>query len=108
MGYLYLALAIVGELVGTTFLKYSEGFTKLVPSLISIVTYSLCFFFFSKSLMTINLSISYATWSAVGLIVATLLSVFIFKEGITLAGIAAIIMITIGVIVLNLYGAPSN
>lgn len=107
MGYVYLALAIAGELVGTTFLKYSEGFTKLWPSLISIMTYSLCFFFFSKSLLTINLSIAYATWSAIGLIVATLISVCIFKEGITVAGIVAIIMITIGVIVLNLYGAPT-
>lgn len=108
MGYLYLAIAIVGELVGTTFLKYSEGFTKLGPSLISIISYSLCFFFFSKSLLTINLSISYATWSAVGLIVTTLISVCLFKEGITVAGIAAIIMITVGVVILNLYGAPTN
>lgn len=108
MGYLYLALAIAGELVGTTFLKYSEGFTKLWPSLASIVTYSLCFFFFSKCLLTINLSIAYATWSAIGLIAATLISVFIFKEGITTVGIVAIIMITVGVIVLNLYGAPTS
>ncbi len=108
MGYIYLALAITGELIGTTFLKYSEGFTKLWPSTISIVTYSLCFFFFSKSLMTINLSISYATWSAVGLIAATLISVFIFKEGISVVGIIAIIMITVGVVILNLYGAPSS
>jgi small multidrug resistance pump len=56
--------------------------------------------------MTINLSISYATWSAVGLIATTLISVLIFKEGITPAGIVALIMITVGVIVLNLYGAP--
>lgn len=108
MAYLYLAIAIVGELIGTTYLKYSDGFTKLGPSMISIVSYGLCFFIFSKSLMSINLSVAYATWSAVGLIVTALISVFIFKEGITPAGVAAIIMITVGVVVLNLYGTPAN
>lgn len=108
MGYLYLALAIVTELIGTTYLKYSEGFTKLVPSVISIASYAFCFYIFSKSLLTINLSVSYATWSAVGLIVTSLISVFIFREGITTAGIFAIVLITVGVIVLNLYGTPAN
>lgn len=106
MGYLFLAIAIVGELIGTTFLKYSDGYTKLVPSVISILSYGLCFYVFSKSLLSINLSVAYATWSAVGLIVTTLISVYIFKEGITPAGIAAIVMITAGVVVLNLYGTP--
>jgi small multidrug resistance pump len=108
MGYLYLALAIVSELIGTTYLKYSEGFTKLVPSIISIAAYAFCFYIFSKSLLTINLSVGYATWSAVGLIITTFISIFLFKEGITPAGIAAIAMITIGVIILNLYGTPVN
>jgi len=106
MGYLYLAIAIVGELIGTTFLKYSDGYTKLVPTVISILSYGLCFYVFSKSLLSINLSVAYATWSAVGLIVTTLISVYIFKEGITPAGVAAILMITAGVVVLNLYGTP--
>ena len=108
MGYLYLALAIAAELVGTTYLKYSEGYTKLVPTVISIAAYAFCFYIFSKSLLSINLSVAYATWSAVGLIITTLISVFLFKEGITAAGTAAIIMITAGVIILNLYGTPAN
>jgi small multidrug resistance pump len=108
MGYLFLAIAIATELVGTTYLKYSDGYTKLVPSVISIAAYGICFFVFSKSLLSINLSVAYATWSAVGLVVTALISVFLFKEGITPAGIAAIVMITVGVVVLNLYGTPAN
>ncbi|MBN7771862.1 DMT family transporter [Clostridium aminobutyricum] len=109
MGYLYLGLAIVGELIGTTFLKYSEGYTKLIPSIVSILSYAFCFYIFSKSLlMNIHLSVAYATWSAVGLIITTLISILIFKEGITFAGVIAIVMITIGVIILNLYGTPSH
>lgn len=106
MGYIYLALAIGAELVGTTYLKYSDGFTKPLPSVISIASYAFCFYIFSKSLLTINLSVAYATWSAVGLIITTLISVIIFREGITPAGIAAIILITAGVVILNLYGTP--
>jgi small multidrug resistance pump len=106
MGYVYLAFAIAGELIGTTYLKYSEGYTKPLPTIVSIAAYGICFYLFSKSLLTINLSIAYATWSAVGLIITALISVFVFREGITPAGIAALIMITAGVIILNLYGAP--
>ena len=106
MGYLLLGISIAGELIGTTYLKYSEGYTKPIPTIISIVAYTICFFVFSKALTSINLSIAYATWSAVGLIVTSVISVFLFKEGITPAGIVALIMITAGVIILNLYGAP--
>lgn len=108
MAYIYLAIAIAGELIGTTYLKYSEGFTKMGPSIISIVSYSVCFFVFSKSLQSLNLGIAYATWSAVGLVVTALISFFLFKQGITPVGVAAIAMITVGVVVLNLYGTPAG
>lgn len=106
MGYFLLAISIGFELLGTTFLKYSEGYTKLMPSLVSIISYAICFYSFSKALHTVNLSIAYATWSAVGLIVTGLISVFLFKESLTPIGVAALIMITIGVVVLNMYGTP--
>lgn len=106
MGYFLLAIAITGELIGTIYLKESAGYTKPVPTIISVTSYVICFFVFSKALLSINLSIAYATWSAIGLIAATLMSVFIFKEGITAVGIFAIVMITLGVIILNVYGTP--
>ena len=106
MGYILLAISVGFELLGTTFLKYSEGYTKLMPSLISIISYVICFYSFSKALHTVNLSIAYATWSAVGLIVTGLISVFLFKEALTPIGVFALIMITVGVVILNMYGAP--
>lgn len=104
MPYLFLALAIVGELIGTTLLKASEGFTKLVPSIFSIICYVVCFYFFSKSLENIKLSIAYATWSGIGIIAATLISVFLYKEQISFIGIIGIILIVVGAVLLNLYG----
>ncbi|MEG0391374.1 MAG: multidrug efflux SMR transporter [Anaerovoracaceae bacterium] len=108
MGYIYLGLAIAGELIGTTFLKYSQGFTVLAPSLGSLLSYGICFFFFSKSMQTINLSIGYATWSGVGIIAATLISVFIFSEKITVLGVIGIVFMIIGVILLNFFGTVQS
>ncbi len=105
MSYLYLALAVAGELVGTTFLKYSEGFTKLAPSIITILAYGVCFFLFSKALLNINLSIAYATWCGVGIVAATLLSVFLFKEHLSGIGVIGILFVLVGVILLNLFSS---
>lgn len=80
MGYLYLALAISLELIGTTCLKYSEGFTKLYPSLATLAAYGLCFYLFSKSLLYLHLSIAYAIWCAIGIVAATLISVFFLMK----------------------------
>lgn len=103
---IFLAIAIGGELLGTTFLKYTEGFTKLWPSLITIASYSICFFCFAKALEHINLSVAYAVWSGLGIVVSTLVSVFLFKEGVTLAGVFGIILILAGIVILNLFGSP--
>lgn len=100
--YLCLAIAIVGELIGTTFLKYSAGFTKLVPTLITIIAYIICFFFFSRALNGINLNIAYATWSALGIVVATMLSVFLFREQITPMCIVGTVILIIGVVIVNI------
>lgn len=108
MGYLYLFIAIAFELAGTTFLKYSAGFTKLIPSLISIAAYGICFFFFSRSLLDINLSVAYATWAALGLVITAFISFAVFHEGLTPAGVFGMLLIIAGVIILNLLGAPEK
>jgi small multidrug resistance pump len=104
MAYVYLAGAIIGELIGTTFLKYSEGFTKAIPSIVSLLSYGICFFLFSKALKNVNLSIAYATWCGLGVVAATLISVIIFKEGINFAGVVGIVLVLAGVVILNLFG----
>ena len=71
MNYAYLGLAIVGEVVGTTFMKQSEGFTKLLPSLITAIAYVVAFYFLSLTLKTIPTGIAYAIWSGVGIVLIT-------------------------------------
>ncbi|MCR6547089.1 DMT family transporter [Dehalobacterium formicoaceticum] len=104
MGYVYLFLAISLELLGTFLLKYAAGFTKLLPSLGCLIAYGLCFFLFSKALLSINLSVAYATWSAIGIIASVFISIGIFKETINFLGIIGVVLVIAGVILLNVYG----
>lgn len=105
MPYFFLAMAIAGELAGTTLLKFADGFTKFWPAFGSILAYTLSCLFLSKCLQNINFSIAYATWSAVGILVTTIISIFILKEGISFLGIVGLALIVAGVVILNLFGA---
>ena len=98
MSYVCLAMAIIGEFLGTTFLKMSDGFTKLLFSTLALVAYGLCFFFFFKSLEGLDISLAYAVWAGVGIILATAVSVVYFKESINLLTLLGITLIIVGVI----------
>ena len=87
MEYAFLAIAIVSEVIATSYLKQTEGFTKLTPSLICAAAYIVCHYTFAKSLNRINLNIGYATWCGVGLIVTSLVSIFAYKEKLSTVGI---------------------
>lgn len=104
-GYISLALAITGELIGTTLLKYTAGFTKILPTAGALVAYALCFFFLAKSLESIKLSVAYASWSGLGIVAAALISMFLFNEQLNLLSVLGIILIIAGVVVLNLFGS---
>ena len=104
MSYALLAFAIVMELIGTTFLKSSEGFTKLIPTLACMASYFICFFTFSKAVVHLNLGLAYATWSGVGIIASCLISRFLFGEKLTTAGLMGVALIVAGCILLNALG----
>lgn len=103
MGYLELAIAIIAEVLGTNFMKASMGFTKLIPSLITIFFYVVCFYALSLSLRRINLSVAYATWGGVGIILTTLVAVFYWKQDVNISQIIGIVLIVIGVVVTNIF-----
>ncbi|ASR40092.1 DMT family transporter [Ligilactobacillus agilis] len=104
MAYCYLLLAICLELIATNFLKLSAGFSRLGPTIITVSAYCACFYFFSLSLRGIKLSIAYATWSGVGIIFASLLSYFLFKESLTGWQLLGLGLIVCGTIIANLTG----
>jgi small multidrug resistance pump len=104
MSYVYLALAIIGELFGTSMLKAAQGFTKPLPVIGVIVGFVFAFFFLSLSLKTLPLNAAYAIWSGVGSVATVIISVLIWKEKISVGGLVGIGLIVVGVLVLNLFG----
>lgn len=108
MSYLYLALAIIFEVLGSSFIKASDGFTKWMPTLVVVVAYVIAFYFLSLCLKTIPLSIAYAIWSGIGIILTVLISVYVFKQKIDLPAIIGIIFILIGVIIINYFSKATH
>ncbi|MFQ5965326.1 MAG: DMT family transporter [Candidatus Scalinduaceae bacterium] len=102
--WLYLAGAIVLEIAGTTSMKLSEGFTRLVPSILIFVFYVLSFLALTMALKKIDVSIAYAIWAGVGTALIAIIGVAYFKEPITLIKFVSVGLIVIGVVGLNLNG----
>ena len=104
MSILLLALAILSEVAGTTSLKLSQGFTKLIPSIAVVIFYGLSFVLLSLTLKRMQVGVVYAIWSAVGTALIATIGVIWFKEPLTAIKIGSIALIILGVIGLNLGG----
>ncbi len=103
MKYLFLALAIILEVIGSSFMKASNGFSKVIPTSITVVAYIACFFFLSQALKHIPLGIAYAIWGGLGIVLTAIISVVIFKQSLDLPAIIGIILIVSGVFVMNFF-----
>jgi small multidrug resistance pump len=101
MSYLYLAIAIVAEVIGTSSLKASAGFTRLVPSIIVLVGYGVAFFFLSLTLRTIPVGIAYAIWAGVGIALIVAAGAVYFQEIPDLPAIVGVALIVAGVVIVN-------
>ena len=97
----WLALAIGSEIVATTSLKVSDGFSKLAPSVVVVVGYAISFWAMSISLRSIPLGVVYAIWSGVGTAAIVLIGYLLFHEVLDAVKLGAIGLIVIGVILLN-------
>ncbi|MEU3995780.1 multidrug efflux SMR transporter [Streptomyces fungicidicus] len=105
MGYALLAGAIAAEVVGTTAMKYSEGFTRLWPSVITAVGYLVAFALLAQTLKTMSVGTAYAIWSGAGTAAIAAIGMMFMGEGLTAAKAVGIALIIVGVAVLNLGGA---
>ncbi|MEW2513112.1 multidrug efflux SMR transporter [Streptomyces sp. NPDC046870] len=105
MGYLLLSGAIAAEVAATTAMKYSEGFSRLWPSLVTAVGYVVSFALLARTLRTVQIGTAYAIWSGVGTATVAVLGLLLFGEGLSPAKVAGIVLIIGGVVVLNLGGA---
>ena len=103
MPWLYLIIAITGEIVGTTALKASDGFTRLVQSLLAITGYGVGFYFLAHVLRTIPLGITYAIWSGVGVAAIAMIGWLVHGQGLDLPAILGIALIVAGVLMLTIW-----
>jgi small multidrug resistance pump len=108
MAYLYLAIAIISEVVGTAALKASEEFTRLVPSLIVVVGYASAFYFLTLTLRTIPVGIAYAVWAGVGIVLICIVSWILYKQTLDWPAILGIGLIAAGVVVINGFSGSIN
>lgn len=108
MNYLYLAVAIVSEVTATSFLKESDGFTKLMPSIITAVGYALAFYFLSLTLRTIPTGIAYAIWSGLGIVLISAAAWIFQGQKLDAPAIVGMGMIIGGVVVMNLFSQSAS
>ena len=102
MVYVYLIIAIVSEVFGTTFLKASQGFTVLLPTLAVVCGYGLAFYFLSLSLSSIPVGIAYAVWSGLGVVLISLMGWRVYGQRLDFGAMLGILLIVSGVVVLKL------
>ena len=106
--YLFLMAAILCEVIGTSFLKRTEQFTKPFPTIVFIVFLALSFFLLSHALKGIPIGIAYAIWSAAGIVIISLVGYFVYNESLDFPAILGIAFIVIGVIIINVFSETST
>ena len=103
MQWVFLVVAIVSEVIGTSALKASEGFSRLWPSTIVVVGYASAFYFLSLTLKTIPVGVAYAIWSGAGVGLIALIARLLYGQSLDLPAIIGLSLIVAGVVILTLF-----
>ncbi len=103
MKWIYLIIAIVGEIIATSSLKESSGFTRLVPSVITVIGYGITFYFLSLALKQIPMGIAYAVWAGVGILLVALVGYFRFHQKLDTPAIIGMLLIIFGVVIVQAF-----
>jgi len=99
--YVVLGTAILAEVIGTTSLKLSQGFSRPLPSLGVLVGYGAAFYFLSLALEDLPVGVVYGTWAAIGIVAIAAIGVVAFDEPVDIAGLVGLVLIVAGVYCLN-------
>ncbi|ENK6305158.1 multidrug efflux SMR transporter, partial [Edwardsiella ictaluri] len=102
-GYLYLAIAIGAEVIATTALKATHGFSRLGPSLVVVIGYAIAFWGLSQVVKSIPLGVAYAVWSGMGIVLVSLAAYWLYQQALDWAALLGMAMIVGGVLVINLF-----
>ena len=105
MGYIYLAIAVLAEVAGTSLLRATEGFTKPGPTAVVLIAYGLAFWMLSLSLKTMAVAIVYALWCGAGIVLIAVIGWFVLKQPLDIPALIGIGLILVGVVVINLFSS---
>ena len=108
MKWIYLIIAIITEVIATSALKESEGFTKAIPSLIVILGYSMTFYFMSLVLREMSVGITYAIWSGMGILLITTIGYFRYNQMLDAPAVLGMSFIALGIIILRAFSNSVN
>ncbi len=103
MHWTYLAIAIVTEVIATSALKATAGFTRVAPAIIVVLGYGVSFYCLALTLRTVPVGLTYAIWSGVGIVLISLIGFVVYRQTLDAAAIAGIVLIIAGVLVINLF-----
>jgi multidrug transporter EmrE-like cation transporter len=108
LGWLYLGVAIVSEVIATSALGPSRGFTKPAPTIIVLIGYGIAFYFLSQTLRTIPVAVAYAVWSGAGVAMITLIAWTLFGQRLDAFALLGIGLIVVGVLVIHLQSTAAT
>jgi len=108
MPYVYLAIAIVAEVIATSALKSSEGFTKTAPSIVVLAGYAVAFYCLSLTLKTIPVGVAYAIWSGAGVFLIAAVGWLVFKQTLDLPAVIGMSLIVAGVAMMQLFSKSAG
>ncbi|TDO07664.1 small multidrug resistance pump [Halomonas ventosae] len=108
MAFLFLALAIVAEVIATSALKASAGFTRLWPSVAVVIGYGLAFYLLALVLRSMPVGIAYAFWAGLGIVLVTLVGIVVYGEKPDLPALLGLAMIVGGVVVIQVFSSVSS
>lgn len=103
MGHVYLAIAIISEVIATSALKSSNGFSNLLPSILVVVGYSIAFYMLSLVLKTMDVGMAYAIWAGLGIVLVAIVGAVMFKQIPDIPAILGMVLIIAGVFIINVY-----
>ncbi|MDE9453940.1 QacE family quaternary ammonium compound efflux SMR transporter [Xenorhabdus bovienii] len=99
----YLLIAIISEVIATTMLKASDGFSRLMPSIVVVIGYCFSFWALSQVVKVLPLGIAYAIWSGLGIVLVSVAAIFLYQQKLDLPAIIGMLLIIMGVLVINLF-----
>ena len=101
MAYIFLTVAVLTEVVGSSLLKFTNGFKRLLPTLACLSAYMVAYYSISVSMQTLSLNVAYATWCGAGTVLTLICGALLYHEKITVQSFLGVVILTAGIVLLN-------